>query len=44
VDAVACFIGEIEYAWSEGKLGACLFMDIKGAFDYVIGHKLINRL
>jgi hypothetical protein len=44
VDAVACLIGEIEYAWSEGKLGACLFMDIKGAFDYVIGHKLINGL
>lgn len=44
VDAVACLIGEIERAWGEGKLGACLFMDIKGACDYVVGRKLIGGL
>jgi hypothetical protein len=44
VDAVACLIGEIEQAWGEGKLGACLFMDIKGAFDHVVGSKLIGGL
>jgi hypothetical protein len=44
VDAVACLISEVERAWSEGKLGACLFMDIKGAFDYVVGHELIEGL
>ena len=44
VDAVACLIGEIESAWSEGKLGACLFMDIKGAFDHVVRGKLIGGL
>uniref|UniRef100_A0A093VF66 Putative RNA-directed DNA polymerase from transposon X-element n=1 Tax=Talaromyces marneffei PM1 TaxID=1077442 RepID=A0A093VF66_TALMA len=36
VAAVVCLIGEIENAWGNGKLGACLFMDIKGAFDYVV--------
>uniref|UniRef100_A0A093V4Z1 Putative RNA-directed DNA polymerase from transposon X-element n=1 Tax=Talaromyces marneffei PM1 TaxID=1077442 RepID=A0A093V4Z1_TALMA len=44
VDAVACLIGEIEHAWGNGKLGACLFMDIKGAFDYVVWSKLIGGL
>ncbi len=42
VDAVACLIGEIEQAWGEGKLGACLFMDIMGAFDHVVRQKLIG--
>lgn len=44
VDAVACLIGEIEQAWGEGKLGACLFMDIMGAFDHVVRQKLIGGL
>ncbi|QGA12366.1 hypothetical protein EYB26_000010 [Talaromyces marneffei] len=44
MDAVACLIAEIEHAWGEGKLGACLFMDIKGAFDYVVWSKLRGGL
>jgi hypothetical protein len=41
---VACLIGEIKHAWGEGKVGACLFMDIKGAFDYMVWAKLIGGL
>jgi hypothetical protein len=37
-------MGEIEYAWGEGKVEVCLFMDIKGAFDYVVWAKLIRGL
>lgn len=44
IDAVACLIGEIEHAWGEGRIGACLFMDIKGAFDHVVRSKLIGGL
>lgn len=40
---MACLIGEIEQAWGEGKLGARLFMDVMGAFDYVVRRKLIGR-
>ncbi|KAL3707906.1 hypothetical protein TMatcc_005888, partial [Talaromyces marneffei ATCC 18224] len=44
VDAVACLIGKIEHALGNGKLRACLFMDIKSAFDYVVWSKLIEGL
>jgi hypothetical protein len=44
VDAVACFIGEIKRAWGNHEIGACLFMDIKGAFNHVVGSKLIGGL
>jgi hypothetical protein len=44
VDAVACLIGEIEHAWGNHKVGACLFMDIQGAFDHVVRSKLIGGL
>ena len=44
MDTVAYLIDEIESAWSEGKLRACLFMDIKGAFDYMVRGKLIGGL
>ena len=44
VDAVACLIGEVERAWGDHEVGACLFMDIKGAFDHVVGSKLIGGL
>lgn len=42
MDTIACLIEEIEYVWSEGKLGAYLFIDIKRVFDHVIRHKLID--
>jgi hypothetical protein len=44
VDAVAYLIDEIKQAWGKGKLGACLFMDIIGAFDHVVRQKLIRGL
>jgi ribonuclease HI len=43
-DAVACLIEYIHQAWLQRKLGATLFMDIKGAFDHVLLGKLIGVL
>jgi hypothetical protein len=44
VDAIACLIDKIKHAWGNHEIRACLFMDIKGAFDHIVGSKLIGGL
>jgi Reverse transcriptase (RNA-dependent DNA polymerase) len=41
IDAVVKLIYTIEKAWSQKKLLGALFMDVKGAFDYVIKERLL---
>jgi Reverse transcriptase (RNA-dependent DNA polymerase) len=44
IDAVAKLIYTIEKAWSQKKLLGALFMDVKGAFDYVVKERLLQRM
>jgi hypothetical protein len=41
IDAVAKLIYTIEKAWSQNKLLGALFMNVKGAFDYVVKERLL---
>ena len=44
IDAVAKLIYTAEKAWSQKKLLGALFMDVKGAFDYVVKERLLQRM
>jgi Reverse transcriptase (RNA-dependent DNA polymerase) len=42
IDAVAKLIYTTEKAWSQKKLLRALFMDVKGAFDYMVKERLLQ--
>jgi Reverse transcriptase (RNA-dependent DNA polymerase)/Endonuclease-reverse transcriptase len=44
IDAVAKLIYTTEKAWNQKKLLGALFMDVKGAFDYVVKERLLQRM
>ena len=44
IDALASLIHRVQESWAEKKLAAALFMDVKGAFDYVSRTRLIERM
>ena len=44
IDAVALLVHEVQQRWSEKKLAAALFMDVKGAFDHVSKPQLKGRM
>jgi Reverse transcriptase (RNA-dependent DNA polymerase) len=44
IDAVAKLIYIIEKAWNQKKLLKTLFMDVKGAFNYVVKERLLQRI
>ena len=44
IDATAIMIENVHESWDEGKVAGALFMDVKGAFDYVSRVKLAQRM
>ena len=44
IDAVASLVHKVQESWAEKKLAAALFMDVKGAFDYVSKTRLVGRM
>jgi hypothetical protein len=40
INAVACLIQDVHQAWGQKELMGALFMDVKGAFDYVDAARL----
>jgi Reverse transcriptase (RNA-dependent DNA polymerase) len=44
INAVAKLIYTIKKAWSQNRLLGALFMDVKGAFDYVVKERLLQRM
>jgi hypothetical protein len=44
INAVAKLIYTIEKAWSQKKLLGALFMNVKGAFNYMIKERLLQRI
>ena len=44
IDAVASLVYEVQQRWSEKKLAAALFVDVKRAFDHVSKTQLAARM
>lgn len=44
IDTVAILVHTVQKKWDEKKLAATLFMDVKGAFDYVSKIQLLTRM
>ena len=44
VNIVVLLIYEVQSRWKKGEKAAVLFMDVKGAFDYVFKKKLAKRI
>jgi hypothetical protein len=44
INAVTKLIYIIEKAWNQKKLLRALFMNVKGAFDYVVKERLLQRM
>jgi hypothetical protein len=44
INAVAKLIATIKKAWQQKKLVGALFMDVKGAFNYVARKQLLKKI
>ena len=44
IDAIAKLIAITEDAWNQKKLMGALFLDVKGAFDYIARKQLLKRI
>ena len=44
IDIIASLVHKVQKYWAKKKLAAALFMDVKGAFNYISRIKLVEKM